>query len=183
MVPGGLAGAAVDDQLLGALGNIGVEVVEQHPERRLRRPRTGIQPCAAWSPDRREVTAKGLDGRVNCVDSCHPPRSCSARRRNRHQVHAVARTKNAAAPRTALVMSPFVNLATTTMTIASTAYMITVSLNGWRDRRGSSRFTEACPRRPRRRQRKRRRGSLAQPTRCPPRATGRRRGAATGLEL
>ena len=39
----GLAGAAVDDQLLGVLGHLGVEVVVQHPQRRLLRPPAGGQ--------------------------------------------------------------------------------------------------------------------------------------------
>ncbi|HEX2304090.1 MAG TPA: hypothetical protein VHH57_10750, partial [Gaiella sp.] len=38
-----LPGAAVDDELLRALCDLGVEVVQQHPERRLRRPRPRVQ--------------------------------------------------------------------------------------------------------------------------------------------
>ena len=40
-VPGGLAGAAVDDELLGVLGDLGVEVVHQHAHGRLGLPGLG----------------------------------------------------------------------------------------------------------------------------------------------
>ena len=40
---GGLAGAAVDDELLGLLGDLGVEVVEEHPQRSLGLPRARVQ--------------------------------------------------------------------------------------------------------------------------------------------
>ena len=39
----GLARAAVDDELLGVLGDLGVEVVHQHPQRGLGLPRAGAQ--------------------------------------------------------------------------------------------------------------------------------------------
>ena len=42
-VAGRLAGAAVDDEVLGALGVLGVEVVHQHPQRRLGLPGPGGQ--------------------------------------------------------------------------------------------------------------------------------------------
>jgi hypothetical protein len=35
---GGAAGAAVDDEVLRTLGDLGVEVVHQHPHRRFLRP-------------------------------------------------------------------------------------------------------------------------------------------------
>ncbi len=51
---GGPAGAAVDDQVLRALGDLGVEVVHQHPQRRLGLPGPGGQLGAV----------RGVDGRV-----------------------------------------------------------------------------------------------------------------------
>ena len=39
----GLARAAVDDERLRVLGDLGIEVVEQHPQRRLRLPRARVQ--------------------------------------------------------------------------------------------------------------------------------------------
>ena len=47
----GLARAAVDDQVVGALGVLGVEVVHQHPQRGLGRPRLGGQGRAAGCAD------------------------------------------------------------------------------------------------------------------------------------
>jgi len=41
-VPRGLPGAAVDDELLRALRHVGIEVVEQHAQRRLCRPRARV---------------------------------------------------------------------------------------------------------------------------------------------
>src|SRR5207244_11090719 len=143
------------------------EIVEQHPKRRLGCPRLSVELGSARSPDRRKVAAQRLDRRAERVDGGHPPRSCSTRRRNRHQLHAVATTKNAAAPRIARPTSPWVNFATTTITIASTAYMITVSRNGWGDGRGGCWFTGARQRAPGPGRRSRRCGGAAQSTRCP----------------
>ena len=42
-----LSGATVDDELLGALGDLRIEVVEEHAKRRLGRPGASIQLCAA----------------------------------------------------------------------------------------------------------------------------------------
>lgn len=42
-VAGGLAGAAVDDELVGVLGDLGVEVVLEHPQRGLLLPSQGAQ--------------------------------------------------------------------------------------------------------------------------------------------
>ena len=47
----GLARAAVDDQVVGPLGDLGVEVVHQHPQRRLGGPRLRGQLGAARSAD------------------------------------------------------------------------------------------------------------------------------------
>ena len=44
----GLADAAVDDQLVRMLRDLGIEVVLQHPERRLGQPAAAIQGLAAW---------------------------------------------------------------------------------------------------------------------------------------
>ena len=57
-----LAGAAVDDEVLGALGVLGVEVVHQHPQRRLGLPRLRGQLGAVG----------GVDGQAGVVDE----RSC-----------------------------------------------------------------------------------------------------------
>ena len=46
-VAGRLPGAAVDHQLLGQLGHLGVEVVQEHAQRRLGLPRAGVQRGAA----------------------------------------------------------------------------------------------------------------------------------------
>ena len=59
-----LPGAAVDDELLGVLGDLGVEVVQKHPERRLGLPRARVQLRPARRPDLAEVSAEGLDARV-----------------------------------------------------------------------------------------------------------------------
>ncbi len=48
----GLAGAAVDHELGRVLGVLGVEVVHQHPQRRLGLPRPGRQLRSAGRPDR-----------------------------------------------------------------------------------------------------------------------------------
>ena len=46
-VAGGLAGAAVDDEVVGALGDLGVEVVHEHAQRRLGLPALGGELGAA----------------------------------------------------------------------------------------------------------------------------------------
>ncbi|MGX1490734.1 hypothetical protein RKD41_002993 [Streptomyces tendae] len=51
-VPGGLAGAAVDDELVGVLGDLGVEVVLEHPQGGFLLPSQGTQ----------FRTARGSDG-------------------------------------------------------------------------------------------------------------------------
>ena len=108
--------AAVDDELLGVLGDLGIEVVEQHPQRRLGLPRARVQRRPARRPDRREVAAQRLDRvssvivsrsvpcrsplpslRATPVSAFSRPRRARIRRANRHQLHAVATTKNTAA--------------------------------------------------------------------------------------
>ena len=49
--PGGPAGAAVDDEVVGAFGDVGVEVVLEHPERRLLGPAPAAQLEAPGSAD------------------------------------------------------------------------------------------------------------------------------------
>src|SRR4051794_31367634 len=56
-----LAGAAVDDELLGTFRVLGIEVVEEHAQRRLRRPRARVQLFPARRADRREIADKRLD--------------------------------------------------------------------------------------------------------------------------
>ena len=59
---GGPAGAAVDHQILGVFGDLGVEVVHQHPQRGLLLPTLTRQLGAAGGPDeaRRGVSPKSL---------------------------------------------------------------------------------------------------------------------------
>src|SRR5262249_4079394 len=113
-----LARASVDDQLLRKLGDLGVEVVEQHAQRRLGGPGSGVEVVASRSADPRQVAAESLDSRVERVDRRHWPRSCSALRLSRHHVHAFAATKKAAAANKALAKSPPVIVAITTIRIA-----------------------------------------------------------------
>ncbi len=47
-----LADTPVDDQVLWPLGDLGVEVVHQHPQCRFRQPAAARQPRAAGRPDR-----------------------------------------------------------------------------------------------------------------------------------
>jgi hypothetical protein len=51
-VAGGLAAAPVDDELVGVLGDLGVEVVLQHPQRRFLLPSLSAQLRAARRADR-----------------------------------------------------------------------------------------------------------------------------------
>ena len=62
--PGRLAAAAVDHELLRPLRDLAVEVVQEHAERRLGRPRSRVQLRPAWRADRAQVAAERLDGRV-----------------------------------------------------------------------------------------------------------------------
>ena len=62
--PGGATGSAVDDERLGMLGHLGIEVVEEHPKRSLRLPRPCVQRAAARRPYRREVADELLDHRL-----------------------------------------------------------------------------------------------------------------------
>ena len=80
-----LAGTAVDDELLRALRDLGVEIVEEHSERRLGRPGPRVQLRAARRPDAREIATERLDGLLERVDRRHGfVRSSSIRRWNRH---------------------------------------------------------------------------------------------------
>ena len=63
--PGRPPGAAVDDELLGMLGDLRVEVVEQHSQRRLGLPRERIELRPSRCVHRRQVTAESLDRRVH----------------------------------------------------------------------------------------------------------------------
>ena len=89
---------AVHDELLGVLGDLAVEVVEQHPQRRLRLPRACIQRQASWCADCAEVAAENLDEILgHCSSSLASTGStastCRARSRKRHHDHRVAATK------------------------------------------------------------------------------------------
>ena len=78
---------AVDDQVLRPLGDLGVEVVQQHSQGGLRRPRSGVQLGAARRPDVAQVAAQRLDRLVERVDRRHedsPSSSNRSRCRNFH---------------------------------------------------------------------------------------------------
>ena len=79
----GLAGAAVDHQVLGTLGHLGVEVVHQHPERRLLHPAAA---AALRSPGRPD----------------HPSRHClgppTGRHGRRRRLSYDGRTKHSSPP-------------------------------------------------------------------------------------
>ena len=63
-VAGRLAGPSVDDQLAGALRDLGIEVVHQHPEGAFLRPALCVQACPSGGPDRRDrIRALGNHGR------------------------------------------------------------------------------------------------------------------------
>ena len=89
-VPSGLARPAVDDQLLRPLGDLRIEVVEEHPQRRLRRPRAGVQLRAARGADRREIAAEPLDRRLERAGRAHDSGSCRSRARSWYHVQATA---------------------------------------------------------------------------------------------
>src|SRR5918911_690010 len=110
------AGAAVDDELLGTLRDLRVEVVEEHSKRRLGRPRACVQLCAARRTNARQTTAERLDQRVERARRGHVrPRSSSrSRSRQRLQLHAVATTKKNAPITTARTRLPPVAAAATT---------------------------------------------------------------------
>src|SRR5581483_11358287 len=67
----GPAGAAVHDQLLRPLRHLAVEVVEEHPQRRLRRPGTRRELAAARRADRRQVAAERVDRRRQRLGRAH----------------------------------------------------------------------------------------------------------------
>ena len=71
VVAGGLARAAVDDQLLGMLGDFRIEVVQEHPQRRLGLPRPGVQLASARRSDGGEIAAELLDARVGDGGAAH----------------------------------------------------------------------------------------------------------------
>src|SRR5919204_484819 len=51
VAPRRLARAAVDDEVLGSFGNLGVEVVQEHAQGCLRLPRARVEPRPARRPD------------------------------------------------------------------------------------------------------------------------------------
>ena len=114
------ARSAVDHELVRPLGDVRVEVVEEHAERRLRLPGTGVQLGPARRADARQVAAERLDPLVDARRRAHGSRrlTCASRSRQRHQLHAVAPTNAAAEIPTARAMSPPVSQATTRITAA-----------------------------------------------------------------
>jgi hypothetical protein len=86
-IPRRLSRAAVDDELLGPLGDLRVEIVQQHSQRRLRRPRARVQLGAARRTDRREVAAERLNRLVDRPGGTQSFCSaCLCCARKRHQV-------------------------------------------------------------------------------------------------
>src|SRR5581483_1650344 len=120
------AGAAVDDERLRVLGDLGVEVVEEHPERRLGRPGPRVELRAPRRVDVREVAAQRLDRRRDRSRGAHwlpaSSRACSRSRwRQRHQLYAVATRKRSGAMISTVRMFPPVRAVTPITTPASTA--------------------------------------------------------------
>src|SRR5438132_7176710 len=153
VVPRRLARPAVDDELLGPLGDLGIEVVEEHPERCLCGPRPSEQVRAAGGSNRGQVAAEGLDGRVDGARRAHG--FARSRFRNARQVHAVASRNAPTAPTMAQSTSPPVTTASTITTTPRNAYVSALSRYGrGRRRRGARPFVvvmPALPLRPRRR--------------------------------
>ena len=99
------ARAAVHDERLGVLGDLRIEIVEEHPQRRLGLPRPGAQLGAARRSDRRQIADELLDGALahrppSPLPALVPPPVVGwsgARResrcRNRNQLQPVATTK------------------------------------------------------------------------------------------
>ena len=65
---GGLAGAAVDHQLVRLLGDLGIEVVHQHPERGFLAPAAAAERAAPRRPD----GSRAVNGAVG-GGRCHGP--------------------------------------------------------------------------------------------------------------
>src|SRR5262249_46548036 len=69
------ARAAVHDEPLGVLGDLGVEVVQEHPEGRLRLPGERVQRAPTGYADRAQVSAERVDARIGHASA---PTSVSA---------------------------------------------------------------------------------------------------------
>ena len=101
--------ASVDHEVFRPFGDFGVEVVEQHPQRRLGCPRLRVQCRAARCADRGEVAAERFDGRVDrrrhrhCWSSARCSRSFEWKRKI---VHPVATTKKMTATAAARATPP-----------------------------------------------------------------------------
>ena len=52
----GAADAAIDDELAGPLGNVRIEIVHQHPQRRFGQPALGVELRAARRPNDADVS-------------------------------------------------------------------------------------------------------------------------------
>src|SRR5262249_1461368 len=129
-----LAGPAVDHEVLRPLGDLGIEVVQQHPQRRLSLPGTRVERASSRRRDASEVAAELVDARIEVGHSRHESplpvpraaarlalsRSASMRRWKRHQLHTVATRKNPAPKANARRSGPPVAQATMTTTAAST---------------------------------------------------------------
>ncbi len=78
-VAGGLARAAVDDEVLAALGHVGIEVVQEHPVGRFREPGAAAERRPARK-GRRGVAGGGGNGAHTADVSPGPERAASADR-------------------------------------------------------------------------------------------------------
>src|SRR5713101_3617563 len=168
------------------LRDVRIEVVQQHPQRRFRRPRARIELSPARRTDASQITAQRFNGLFD-VEGRHLFR-CSARNRLRQlrQLQIVATTKKTLANTTALTSPPPVTSAITTTRTAMPPYTSTASRYG---RLGvvlairasqRNRFTRVFRSRPRRLRSATRRESPRQPFRCRRTASGRLRAAARG---
>ena len=70
----GTPGPAVDDEILGPLGHVRVEVVHQHPHRGLLRPRAAGQSAPARCADLPNAHLCHLPPARNGQSGCYPPR-------------------------------------------------------------------------------------------------------------
>src|SRR5438445_1024288 len=66
-----LTRAPVDNELLRALGNLAVEVVQKHPQRGLGGPAARAEPAPARGADARQVTAELVDDRFDRTSDAH----------------------------------------------------------------------------------------------------------------
>src|SRR6185312_7311697 len=144
----GAPGAAVDDELLRMLGDVAVEVVEQHAEGRFRRPRASVQRRAARRADRRQVARERLDELIGRDGNAHAMSFASSRAaaasrwsrcRRRTTLQRLAAAQTTAAITTAFSIEPPVIHASSTTSTAKKPYTSSESRYGCLDRGASGR--------------------------------------------